>query len=244
MRVWAILGLGAFACLSILTFRWTSARRSIRGDQVQQLRTEVRPAEAGGSAERPQPLRRGETVPDADLVDHESRPFRLSDARGKVVVLAFIFTHCNVPSMCPLAASKIFETRDLARNEGLSDVLFVLASFDSERDGPARLKEFGQRYSADLADIRLVSGAPDQIGPLSRAFNTHYLRTAPDVFEHNIVVSIVDRDGRLRDDFFGTGWEPEELLAAIIAAGRGRPQGLAPKPLETGQTIPDAKLLG
>ena len=44
-------------------------------------------------------------APDFGLTDQQGRPFRLSDAKGKPVLLTFIYTHCT--DTCPFISIKI-----------------------------------------------------------------------------------------------------------------------------------------
>ena len=167
----------------------------------------------------PDPLQPGQPVPDAVLVNQDGREFRLSELRGSVVVLAFVYTHCRVTSMCPLVTAKLVEVQNLLRKRRVSGVRLLLVSFDTERDRPRRLKEFSTLYGTDLSNFTFATGDAAQVASLSRALNTYYRQSAPGVFEHNIVVSLVDRQGILRDDFFGTSWEAKEMIAAIEKVG-------------------------
>ena len=48
-----------------------------------------------------QDLETGDLVPDLALTDQDGKHFRLSDLRGYVVVLTFIYTRCPLPDYCP-----------------------------------------------------------------------------------------------------------------------------------------------
>ena len=131
------------------------------------------------------------------------------------MVLAFVYTHCNVTSMCPLATAKLVEAQRLVKERGLSGVRFLLVSFDTERDRPQRLKEFAALYGPELSTFTFATGDAKEVAHLSQTLNTYYRQSVRGVFEHNIVVSLLDQEGILRDDFFGTGWEVEEMVSAI-----------------------------
>ncbi len=68
---------------------------------------------------------------DFALVDQHGKPFRLADARGKVVVLSFLYTHCT--DVCPFEALKIKAAIPLLGSD-VNDVAFVAVTTDPERD--------------------------------------------------------------------------------------------------------------
>ncbi|GEM_PF-5846874 len=168
-----------------------------------------------GSAEPEEsskPLRRGERVPDTRLVNQDGKEFRLSDLRGSGLVVSFIYTNCDVASMCPMAADKLVEVQKAMRGE---EVRFLLISFDPQRDTAEKMREFAARHSIDTSNFWLATGPAEEVGSLAKSLNNHYRQAKPGLYDHTIVVALVDRDGVLRDDFFGTGWKAEEMVAAL-----------------------------
>ncbi len=72
-------------------------------------------------------------VPIADftLADQTGQPFTFSSARGKVVVMAFLFTHCG--DVCPFSAIKMRQTLEQLGEAG-KNVVLVVVDTDPERD--------------------------------------------------------------------------------------------------------------
>lgn len=182
------------------------------------------PAEPAGDAIRPiprepagpGPLKPGEPIPDAQLLTQDGRTVRLSDFRGRTLILSFIYTRCNVSTMCPMATRKLAEAQALARKNNL-DVHFMVVSFDPE-DSPEVLLDYARRHEVDLSNWDFATGSGEVVGPLARRFSTYFRRTPGGAFEHNINVTIVDPRGRFRDEFFGTEWATQEFLEAIRGA--------------------------
>ena len=79
---------------------------------------------------------------DFSLTDQKGAAYRLSAAKGKVVVLSFIYTHCD--DICPFVALKIKDARDLL-GPLAEKVEFVAVTTDPERDTP----EVNAAYSRD-----------------------------------------------------------------------------------------------
>ncbi len=79
------------------------------------------------------------------LNDHEGKPRRLDDFRGKAVVLFFGYTSC--PDVCPTTLARYAEVMKALGNEAdRVQVLFV--TLDPRRDDAARLKAFVPWFDA------------------------------------------------------------------------------------------------
>jgi cytochrome oxidase Cu insertion factor (SCO1/SenC/PrrC family) len=94
------------------------------------------PASARGIKEQPVPLvgtvlSRPAPAPDFTLTDQEGVAFRMADARGRVVVLTFIYTHCG--DTCPFMAVKARDARALLGRDA-EKVAFVAVTTDPKRD--------------------------------------------------------------------------------------------------------------
>lgn len=223
MRAFEILIFGMVLSASILAARWLSHGAQDAGKdpvEASDAKTAISRTASPSGANASPALQHGASLPDAVLWDQDGREFRLSDLKGKVVVMSFIYTHCNVQSMCPSITAKLVDAHNLVQKRGMTEVEFLLLSFDGERDRPERLKEFASQYGADLTSFRLATGEPAQMASLARALNTYYRVSGPGTFEHNIAVALVDREGKLRDDFFGGGWQVEEVTSAIARLAR------------------------
>ncbi len=96
---------------------------------------------------RGQPLQPPRPAPDFVLVDPDGHPFRLSDQRGRVVLLFFGYTTC--PDVCPTALARFRQVREALGAEA-AHVRFVFITVDPERDTPARLKRYVETFSPDF----------------------------------------------------------------------------------------------
>jgi cytochrome oxidase Cu insertion factor (SCO1/SenC/PrrC family) len=96
---------------------------------------------------------------DFSLDDQRGEPFRLSLARGKVVVLSFIFTHCD--DTCPFMTLKIKETRDLLGPLS-AKVVFVAVTTDPERDTPEVIAAYS-REAGLYDDWHFLTGSLEAV---------------------------------------------------------------------------------
>lgn len=135
-------------------------------------------------------------APDFTLLDGRTGDrVSLSDLRGKVVALAFLYTSC--PDVCPLTAAAFRRAqRDLG--DEASEVVFVAVSADPGRDTPQAVDAFSRAHDLD-------SGWHYLIGPraqLARVWSAYGIFVAPDegrpTVTHTDAVFLIDREGRER----------------------------------------------
>ena len=83
----------------------------------------------------------------------------LSERRGDVVVLTFLYTYC--PDICPVVAGHLADLRDeLSGEPGLMDrVSILVVSVDPERDTVDRAREYSDWYGMLDGWSYLVGGA-------------------------------------------------------------------------------------
>jgi protein SCO1 len=70
-------------------------------------------------------------APDFTLTDQHGLPFHMADTRGRVVVVAFIYTHCT--DLCPFITLKVKSARDQLGRDA-DKAVFVAVTTDPERD--------------------------------------------------------------------------------------------------------------
>ncbi len=153
---------------------------------------------------------------DFTLRDEEGRTVRLSDFRGRPVVLTFMYTTCE--NDCPTMAQQIRGALD-DRDE---DVPALAVSVDPRRDTPRRARRF-------LTEQRLTGRMRFLLGDeaaLQRVWRFYGIRPQEDGLEHSASVILVDPEGVARVSFPNDQLTPEGLGHALDAlAGEGREAG-------------------
>jgi protein SCO1/2 len=153
-------------------------------------------------------------VPDFDLVERSERPLRAADLRGKIWVADFMFTYCAGP--CPIMSSRMAQLqREIA---DLKDVVLVSFSVDPERDTPAVLREYAERYGADPARWLFATGDKRTIDML--AVEGFKVGSVENPIYHSTRFILVDREGRIRGYYDSEEPEAVPRLAADIRALR------------------------
>jgi protein SCO1/2 len=179
---------------------------------------EPSPAPTGVGTTEPAPaiLKPGDPVPDFAVTTQEGRTLRLSELRGKVVALTFIYTRCPLPEFCPAMDAKFADlARRLTGVPGRADGVRLLSvSFDPEHDTPAVLAAHARRRGA-VPPLWTFAVATHE--ELARVAGPLGLTVAPGSREiaHNLRTAVVGPDGRLGRLEAGQGWAAPELLRTI-----------------------------
>jgi protein SCO1/2 len=156
-------------------------------------------------------LHPGDAVADFELRDQKGRAVRLSDLRGKVVAIDFIYTRCPLPDVCPRLAAN-FAALQRRFRERLGDHLVLLSiTVDPEYDTPPVLADYARRWGADDRGWRFLTG---DVGPVAARFGEVYW-TDEGAIGHNSTTSIIGRDGRLAAAVDGSNWRVDQLANLI-----------------------------
>jgi len=160
------------------------------------------------------PLRLGDLVPDTPFLDQRGRPFRFSQLRGRNVVLAFVYTRCQDPRMCPLVSAKF---NALQRKRGDRNLRLVEVTLDPSYDRPPVLARYGTMFGADPKVWTLVVGDAQPTLAFAARFG---ILAVPDpnvgiIHSENTVQ--IDPDGRIQSMITDTDWQPDDILADIDA---------------------------
>jgi len=135
-------------------------------------------------------------VPDIALIDQNGSRFSIADYRGEPVLVEFIYTSC--PTLCVALGDNFRRIDEELRHDHARENLALLSiSFDVDRDGPAELKLYGERFEARAPDWRVAVPSALGLEPLLRTFGVVVIRDGFGGFVHNDALYVVDRAGRL-----------------------------------------------
>ena len=98
-------------------------------------------------------------LPAFSFVDQTGEGYSDESLRGSVAIASFIFTRC--PTVCPVVSMKM--QRLAERTAGAADLVLLSFSVDPEYDRPEILAAFGDKFDADPARWKFLTGDPDDI---------------------------------------------------------------------------------
>jgi len=134
---------------------------------------------------------------DFALMDHAGKTRRLSDFRGKLVVVFFGFTHC--PDVCPTTLSDMAEVKKkLGKDGDRLQVLFV--TLDPERDTQALLAQYVPAFDPSFVGLY---GSPEATAAAAKDFKVFYQKvpgrpSSSYIVDHTAASFVFDQEGRIR----------------------------------------------
>lgn len=132
------------------------------------------------------------TVPDS-FTTQDNKVITLASFKGKPTVVAMIFTNCGYA--CPKLTSDMQGIAEKLK-ENADKVNFVLVSFDTERDTPARLKKFADKMKLGH-NWTLLHGNDVSVRTLSVLLDVQFEKAAEGNFSHSNLISVLDKNGVL-----------------------------------------------
>jgi protein SCO1/2 len=163
-------------------------------------------------------------VSDFTLANQNGQVVSLADLRGKVWVADIIFTRCAGP--CPTLTRHMADLQ--AALPAGSPVKLVTLTTDPEFDTPPVMKNYAQRFGANLDRWMFLTGTKREIAnlavgglKLSAVEVKPEERASPeDLFIHSTIFVVVDKQARLRGVYQTTGPDvaPQSAKQQILAA--------------------------
>jgi protein SCO1/2 len=153
-------------------------------------------------------------MPDFTLTSHERKPMKLSDLRGKAVLIFFGYTHC--PDVCPLSLADFRAVKKELR-ESARKINFVMISVDGSRDTPAVMKAYVKGFDSDFIGM---TGGEAEVRKVGLSYGVHFEKQQPTRTEaaylvaHTSYTYLLDSSGKWRMVFpFKT---PPDSVAADV----------------------------
>ena len=159
-------------------------------------------------------------APGFTLQDADGKAVDLSDLRGKVVILHFVYASC--PDVCPLHAEKLAEVQEMIAITPMRDqVKFVTVTTDPKRDTPEVMREYGPLHGLDSANWMFLTSAPsepeDRTRQLAEKYGLKFTGTDDGLQMHGTVTMVIDRESRWRASFHGLAFNPTNLVLYVNA---------------------------
>lgn len=135
-----------------------------------------------------------------ELTDHNGKPLRLKDLRGKAVLMCFGFTHC--PDICPTTLSSLNQVYELLPPTDRNRVQVVFISVDPKRDTPEKLKQYVPFFNPTFIG---ATGSEEQVRKIAHAYGAFFeyvykpTSVASDYYTvtHSAYTNLIDPSGQL-----------------------------------------------
>ena len=162
----------------------------------------------------------GRPLGDHGFLDTQRRPVRLSDYRGKPLVVNLVFTACS--DSCPIVVQTLRQAVNVAQDAVGKDAFSVVTiGFDARDDTPERMRAFARGQGVDVPNWDFLSGEAAAIEGLVENLGFIYF-PSPRGFDHLAQTTVIDADGRIYRQVYGSQFNAPALTEPLIELVFGR----------------------
>jgi len=136
----------------------------------------------------------------------------LSQLSGKIPVVSMVFTRCTFS--CPKTVADLKAIEDRLTPNQKDKVVFVLVSFDSDRDHTKELKAFFKEMKLNK-NWMVLHGSSDDVRELSMLLDVKYKKQPNGDFTHSAGITVLDANGVIVAQREGLGKDPNEIIKVI-----------------------------
>ena len=166
----------------------------------------------------------GNTIGEHVFVDRAGRTVRLSDYRGKPLLISFVYSSCY--HVCPTTTRHLARVVKKARDVLGEDSFNVLTiGFDTLNDTPDAMRVFARQQGIDQPGWKFLSGDQKAIDNLAREVGFLYF-SSPNGFDHLLQTTLVDSTGKVAGqvyDISGTSFDTPRLVEPLKQLVLGKP---------------------
>jgi protein SCO1 len=177
--------------------------------------------DAPKSQARPRQLQPGDMVPDFHFVDQTGTPIRLSQFRGKVVALTFMYTKCPLPNYCFRLNNNFGNLQRRFASQLGSNLVFLSLSFDPVHDQPVVLAQYARTWNANPKGWHFLTGPLPEVETVCHEFNLNFWEEMG-MITHTLHTVIIDRQGRVMANLEGNQFSAKQL-GDLIQVALNRP---------------------
>lgn len=178
-------------------------------------------------------------APNFKLTDQTGKAVQLSDFKGKVVVMDWIFTRCS--DVCVMQTKRFKKLQDGLKEKGLfgGKVVLVSITMDPKHDTAPVLKSFAEKTGADTSGWYFLTGDLLTIYKVASEYDFYSAKRLPapgDLaykaeenkkdeysFSHQEKTFIIDQNGNLVKVKEGESLEVSSVLKDVVELAKNKP---------------------
>ena len=164
----------------------------------------------------------GDVVPDFKLLNQSDRTIHLDQFKGKVVLMTFIYTRCQLADFCPRMSHNFADIdKALVADPALyKQTHLISVSFDPTYDTPKVLRSYGGAYTGSYTNEKFLhwdfAAPPEKELPaMTQFFDVGVTPGDSKSLTHSLSTVLIGKDGRIIDWYPTNEWKAEDILAAI-----------------------------
>ncbi len=164
----------------------------------------------------------GDPVPDFKLLNQSDRTIHLDQFKGKLVLMTFIYTRCQLADFCPRMSHNFADVdKALAADPALYKQTHLLSiSFDPAYDTPKVLRSYGGAYTGNFTNERFNHwdfAAPSEkdLPAMTQFFDVGVTPGDSKSLTHSLSTVLIGKDGKIIEWYPTNEWKPEDVVATI-----------------------------
>ncbi|HYK36443.1 SCO family protein [Alloacidobacterium sp.] len=168
------------------------------------------------------PIQPGDKIPDFHLLNQSDRQIHLSQFRGKVLLMTFIYTRCPLADYCPRMSRNFAQIdKTLAADPKLYKKTHLLSvSFDPDYDTPQVLRSYGGSYTGRYTKETFEHwdfAAPSKadLAPVLRFFDVGATPEKDRTITHSLSTLVIGPDGKVYKWYPTNDWTPEQIVRDV-----------------------------
>ncbi|NIP30452.1 MAG: redoxin domain-containing protein [Candidatus Dadabacteria bacterium] len=151
---------------------------------------------------------------DFSLTDHNGRQFKLSDHKGKIVLMNFGYTSC--PDVCPTTLA-ILRNIILEIEDSNDNLIVLFITVDPERDTVEKLKSYIPYFHNEIVGL---TGNEEDIRNVASIYNIIYFKEDEKsdkeyLMSHSPSVYLINKEGELFLKYPQHKLDPKEISKDI-----------------------------
>lgn len=164
----------------------------------------------------------GRPLADLSFTDSRGRTLRLSEFRGRPLLISMIFTSCH--HVCPALTQHLDVAVKKARQAlGEDSFEVITVGFDTPVDTPEAMRLFAQRQGVDDPNWTFLSGSDESVRTLADNIGFVYF-PSPRGFDHINQLTVLDADGTVYAQVYGGAFELPWLVEPLKQLVYGEPR--------------------
>jgi len=155
----------------------------------------------------------GQIAGEFTLLNREGQPVRLSQYKGKPLLVSFIYTGCM--QVCPATTRQLQNAMSTAQQVfGNGQFNVISIGFNQPDDSPQAMKAFAAQFGITHSDWEFLSPHAHNVKALTQAFGFSYHAT-PAGFDHMAQLTLLDANGLIYRQIYGDNFSPDAVIEPI-----------------------------
>ena len=153
-------------------------------------------------------------IPALRLVDQEGKAFEFASLSGQPRLVGMFYGSCKLA--CPVEIESVKRIQAAVREAGGRPIAALLVSFDPAHDTVPMLRMAAEEHHLHSSEFQLARPQHGDYRALGAVLGIAWRPLPGGGFEHNVVIALLDAQGRIVATTHGRGKVPEEFVRAIL----------------------------